>query len=372
MSKTKLLFKIGYIYHKAAMDPLIDVFSKDDSYDISLSLTEEKTKVFGLFEKKTDYFKHLMNDGRFRITDENEKFDVIIVGDTIREPEKYGEAMLCFVNHGTGIKNILYRNLKRHAGTSYMIFVEGDYRVQKLEEADCLGGSQVFKIGLPKLDPFFNEGNFNRNEILTRLGLDPAKKTVLFAPTYKPTCMYDVKDVIFQQTKDYNLLIKLHHYSWMGKYAPHKQHKIFESRIAKYPHARLIPVEDYNIIPLMAVADTLISEASSTVFDFLAMNKIGIIYDLDYDSLKHSDGEHILTTDNREFLKDAFVHISSPDQIGDAVHKALNSTNNMLEKADEYRDYFFYKLDGKASNRLKETVEYLLSQKTVNVKVKIK
>jgi CDP-glycerol glycerophosphotransferase (TagB/SpsB family) len=123
-------------------------------------------------------------------------------------------------------------------------------------------------------------------------------------------------------------------------------------------------VEDYNIIPLMAVSDTLISEASSTVFDFLAMSKIGIIYDLDHDNLKHSDGEHILTTDNREFLKDAFVHINKPDKIGDAVTSALNPTESMLKKADEYRDYFFYKLDGKASNRLKDTVENLISERS--------
>ena len=361
----KILFKIGYLYHKAAMDPIIEAFAADSSYDIALSLTEEKTKTLGIIEKGVgDRFKALLEDRRFRLSEENERFEVIIVGDTIREPAKYGRALLCFVNHGTGIKNLLYRNLKRHAGTKYMIFVEGDYRVEKLMEADCLGESEVFKIGLPKLDPCFQDGRFNREEILSRYGLDPAKKTALFAPTYKPTCMYEVKDHIFTQTIDYNLIIKLHHYSWMGKYAPHKQHKIFESRVPRYPHSALVPVQDYNIVPLMFAADTLISEASSTVFDFLALNKIGVIYDLDHDNLRHSDGEHILTTDNREFLKGAFVHISRPEQIGEAVRQALNPTDEMLERADEYRDYFFHKLDGNASQRLKDTVERLLKEGT--------
>lgn len=362
---TKLLFKIGYLYHKAAMDPLIDVFSADKKYDIALSLEEEKYKKWGIFSvsRKQDFSQYL-DSGRLRLSDENEKFDVVIVGDTIREAAKFGKILLCFVNHGTGIKNILYRNLKRHAGTKYMIFVEGDYRVEKLRESGALGSSEVFKIGLPKLDPCFRPGVFNRDEILESCGLNPQKKTVLFAPTYKPTCMYQVKDHIFRETVDYNLIIKLHHYSWMGKYAPHKQHRIFQRRVGKYPNAVLIPVQKYNILPLMYAADTLISEASSTVFDFLALNKFGIIYDLEHEKLKHSDGEHLLTTDNRDFLKGAFIHINRPDMINEAVKRALNPTREMVEKADQYRGYFFHKLDGNASLRLKEMVERLLSEGT--------
>jgi CDP-glycerol glycerophosphotransferase (TagB/SpsB family) len=176
--------------------------------------------------------------------------------------------------------------------------------------------------------------------------------------------MYEVKDHIFTETKDHNLIIKLHHYSWMGKYAPHKQHRIFERRIGKFKHSALIPLEDYNILPFMAMANTLISEASSTVFDFLALNRFGIIYDLKHEKLKHSNGEPILTTDNREFLKGAFVHINRPEQIGAAIEQALNPTEEMKQLADEYRKYFFYGLDGKASLRLKETVERLYNEGT--------
>jgi len=345
------------------MDPIIATFSADKKYDIAISLGKEPYKKWGLLtvSKKQDFIDYL-NIGNLRLTDENEFFDIVIVGDTIREAKKFGKTLLCFVNHGTGIKNVLYRNLKRSSDTKYMIFVEGDYRVEKIHESGILGESEIFKIGLPKLDPYFRPDVFNREEILMKYGLDPGKKTILFAPTYKPTCIYDVKDHIFTQTTDYNVIIKLHHYSWMGKYASHKHHRIFQRRVKKSSHAVLIPMHDHNILPLMTVADTLISEASSTVFDFLAISKFGIVYDLDFDRLKHSDGEHILTTDNREFLKGAFVHIDSPDKINSAIERALNPTKDMVENANLYRDYFFYKLDGKASERLKETIERLLSE----------
>jgi CDP-glycerol glycerophosphotransferase (TagB/SpsB family) len=214
---------------------------------------------------------------------------------------------------------------------------------------------------LPKLDFYFQGRYSNREEILSRWGLDPAKKTVLFAPTYKPTCMYDVQDAIFEATRDsYNLIIKLHHYSWMGKYAPHRQHRIFEERVPRYDHAVLLPMTEYNIVPYMAAADTLLSEASSTVFDFLALGKTGIIYDLPCEDLKHSDGQPLLEEDNREFLKDAFVHLGDPARLKAGIERALDPSPEMKEAARREREYRFFGLDGKASERVKEKIGRIL------------
>ena len=256
----KILFDIEYIYHKAAMDPIIAAFASDPNFDIAITLGQEPYRKWGLFKvsKRDDFIPYLELNG-MRWAEGHETFDAVFVGDTKRDTGQFGPTLLCFVNHGTGIKNVLYRNLRRHSGTKYMIFVEGDFRVEQLESSGALGESEIFKVGLPKLDPYFQPNSFNREAILARYGLDPARQTVLFAPTFKPTCIYQVKDHIFTGTTDYNLIIKLHHYSWMGKHAPHKQHRIFERRVGKYPHAALVPVPDYNILPLMAVADTLIS-----------------------------------------------------------------------------------------------------------------
>jgi CDP-glycerol glycerophosphotransferase (TagB/SpsB family) len=190
---------------------------------------------------------------------------------------------------------------------------------------------------------------------------------VLFAPTYKPTCLYDVKDAIFEATRGMNLVVKLHHYSWMGRYAPHRQHRIYEERVGRFPHAVLLPLEEYNIAPWMAAADTLLSEASSTVFDLLALGKTGIIYDLPGDRLRHSDGQPILDEDNRSFLKDAFVHVDSPGSIAEGVRRALEPTEAMLASQAEERAYRFHQLDGRASERFKERVEELLGGAEVGI-----
>ncbi|MGD9201271.1 MAG: CDP-glycerol glycerophosphotransferase family protein [Chitinispirillia bacterium] len=360
MSKIKLLFKIGYVYHKAAFDPVIDLILSDDKYDVWFTLDMEKIRRMFIFD--FPYQQPVIEEWKkkgYRFTRETKGFDIVITGDTLRNAPVYGKTMLCFLNHGTGIKNILYRELAKVPNDKYQIFVEGKHRVDSIKGSGGLGKNEVHLIGLPKLDYYF-QGKYNDKErILTRLGLDVNKKTVVYAPTYKPTSMYTVKDDLFEMTYDYNLIIKLHPYSWMGKYAPHRQHRIYEQRVKKYSHAVLLPFEEYNIVPFYAVADTLISEASSTVFDFLALKKFGIIYDLPCDRLNHSDGQPLLEIDNREFLKGAFIHINSCEQIGTAIEQSLNPSSEMIMKADEYRKQFFYKLDGNAARRFKMIMEEL-------------
>lgn len=76
----------------------------------------------------------------------------------------------------------------------------------------------------------------------------------------------------------------------------------------------------------------------------------------------HSDRQPLLTDDNRDFLKDAFVHVGSPDRLGDAIAQALHPTAAMRAAAEEQRDYYFYGLDGRASQRMKDKIESLLAR----------
>lgn len=364
MSKIKLLFKIGYAYHKAAFDPVIDLILNDDNYDVWFTLDMEKIRRMYLFD--FPYQQPIINKWLkkgYRFTRETKGFDIVITGDTLRNARAYGKAMLCFLNHGTGIKNILYRALAKVPDDKYQIFVEGKHRIDSLNNSGRLGKNEAHLIGLPKLDYYF-QGKYNDKEsLLTRLRLNVNKKTVMYAPTYKPTSMYMIKDDLFEQTSDYNLIIKLHPYSWMGKYAPHRQHRIYEQRVKKYSHAVLLPFEEYNIVPYYAAVDTLISEASSTVFDFLALKKFGIVYDLPCNMLNHSDGEPLLEIDNRDFLKGAFIHIDSGKQLTTAIEQSLNPTSEMIAKADDYRKHLFYQLDGNAAKRFKTKMEKLYFEK---------
>lgn len=359
MPKKKILFQLNYLYHLPAVEPIVQLFAEDLNYDVVYQIGLDFQYKFGVFRRKVDqlkFRKYFPNNVREVVS--NEEFEIVI-GTDIIDRTKYKSTHYCIVYHGpTFNKTVTYRELKKHSSEKNTIFTESDFTKEKLLESDSVGNSIVEVVGFPKMDPFINY-EFDRSKILNELGLDEDKKTVLYAPTYKPTSIYDLSDEIFEATINYNLIIKLHHYSWMGKYASRSQSRLFTKKLKEYKHAALLPREDFNIVPLYAVADTLISEASGALTEFLLTNKIGIIYNLDWKQLSRSNDEPLLSQNN-DLLKDVFVQISSPSELSLAIDKALNPDEESISLAKKYRDKYFSMNDGKASKRIKAYIDNML------------
>jgi hypothetical protein len=358
----KALFYIEHLYHRASLDPVYRALQNSNKFEIDFKAGRDSKRIFRLFNRslKKQIEQDIVSHGG-TIAQATTGYDLVITGDLLRKPEIFDKAKLVFINHGTGIKTILYRLLNKQQDIPYLIFVEGEYRKQKIFKHNVQGKSRIEVVGYPKLDPFFN-GEYDREKILGNIGLDPKLPTLIYAPTYKPTSIDFIREGIFDQCKEINLIIKLHQYSWRGKYAPKWHHRIYQRNIDNYSHAYLVSGDDYNIMPFLAASDVLLTEASSTMFEFLAMGKIGIIYDLPCDQLKHSDGQSILDEDNRNFLKDAFIHINSPSQIRDGFNRALNPPREYLKNAENWKNKLFYKLDGQASSRIVDRILDLLSK----------
>jgi hypothetical protein len=98
------------------------------------------------------------------------------------------------------------------------------------------------------------------------------------------------------------------------------------------------------------------------MFDFLALDKTGIIFVLPHEQLRHHDGEALLSEDPKSFLANAFIHIEHPLEIGAAVEAALQDNPERRQAADNHREQLFFGLDGQASQRVKTTIEQLLAQ----------
>ena len=220
----------------------------------------------------------------------------------------------------------------------------------------------VIITGLPKLDIFFN-GEYDRNELYNKFQLDTSKKTVLYAPSYKPTSIFSIGEKVIELSKKYNLIVKLHPYSWSGKYASHKQHLFFERKQNLFPNMKLIEAEDHNILPYMFVADTMISDGSSTINEFLALNKCGIIVDLPEET--HRDGVPLLENKSSEWLKNSFIHISEDSNLEKAISEAMNPSQMRLENLKKDRSYIFSYLDGRAAERVKNIIIQKIKEKNI-------
>jgi CDP-glycerol glycerophosphotransferase (TagB/SpsB family) len=359
----KVLFDLKKEYYFNSLFPLYNELRKDPDYDIQFHVGKDEKRFLGIFliPQKSQIEDRLTKMG-LKITGQTSGFDLVVCGDVLKHPERYGDVVRVHVDHGVGIKTLRIRNIQRQKNFHYHVFLEGQYWYDYIKNLGWENVADFYLTGIPKLDPLFWDGYYDNEKLIRKLGLDPNKKTILFAPSYKPSCIKFIQEKITDLLPDYNLVIKLHPYSWAGKYAPHSQHRFYEKLAQINKDVFLISKEDYDIYPYLYLADTLISETSSVINEFLALGKHGIIYVLPTSKLKHSDGMESVSVEPKEWLEDAFPHMFKPNDLLPAVDSALNPTPEMKKKLVEYRNYFFNGLDGFSGKRVKKKIDELMKE----------
>ncbi|MBN2103491.1 CDP-glycerol glycerophosphotransferase family protein [bacterium] len=360
----RVLFDLKKKYYFNSLYPVYRAMEKDPDYDIKFYVGKDQRRVLGLFMvSERDRIAGNLEQQGYAVTDDPGGFDLVICGDALYKPERYGDVVRVHLDHGVGIKTLRIRNIVRQPDYHYHVFLEGQYWYDYIKSLGWDDKASFYITGIPKLDPFFWENFYDKASLIEACGLNPDKKTVLFAPSYKPSCIRFIQDKILDLIPGYNVVVKLHPYSWGGKYAPHGQHRYYERLAKKNPNVFLIPKEDIDIYPYLNLADTLISDTSSVINEFLALGKHGIIYVLPMSKMKHSDGMDSVSIDPAEWLKGAFLHMFRPEDLVPAVESALNPAPEMKQKLKTYRDYFFTGLDGEAALRVKAKIDELMKGK---------
>jgi hypothetical protein len=359
-----ILVELIQEYYWPSLEPVVAQLIADSRFHVSLRIGRNQKRLLGIFliSRKRDIERKFHALG-YEITDSRSGFDAVLCGDTVREPEAYGKALLCNFDHGPGNKTLRYRNFRRQPGVLYHIFAEGQYRIDKFREFGLADRLRIHTVGLPKHDILLN-GSLDREAILREKGIPTDKPVVLYAPSYKPTSLFSLAPALPTLLSRHTVVIKLHPYSWSGKYASHNQHRLTEGLAKKHPGIHLVPREDHNILPYLFVADTMISDGSSVINEFLALGRCGIICDLNDVKKAHSDGMPLMADNTSEWLKDSFVHFSDPPDLPKAVEEALNPSDARRTAIERDRGYFYSHLDGHSAERVKDTLLQLLGDRT--------
>ncbi len=360
--KKKILFDLKKEYYIHSFLSILKAFEGDDRFEIAFYVgknDERKWGVFPVYHKKR--IETRLREEGHRVVDSPEGFDVVVAADALKDPEKYGDVKRFVSDHGPGTKTLRFRNVVRQKDIRYTVFTEGQYWMDIIRKFGFEEGADWVMTGVPKLDPFFWEGYYNREEILSRLHLDTDKKTVLYAPSYRPSCIPFLKTAVQEIAEEYNLIIKLHPYSWGGKYASVRQSGMYSSLAKKNKKICLIPKEDFDIHPYMFASDTVISDTSSALALCLSLGRVGIIADFPYPRMKHSDGMPIVAEEPGDYLKGIFIHVNDVSNLMPAVREALSPSKEHVEKLLLYRKYYFTGLDGKSGFRAKEHIVNILS-----------
>ena len=365
--KIKILFDSYHLYHLPQFEPLIDLLSKDDRFDIfhstsnDIPIEEYKLCTAVLRDKPgTLVIADTENDRQRKI--KNLNLDFFICGWSRYDIDRYvtKKTYVGMIYHGIGIKPSYW--LDNHKRLD-MRFVESKYRVQQLKQNGIK--TNLALTGFIKLDPIFQKNKIDINSIKRKYKLDHGKKTILFAPTFYPSSVEPLGMKLGEYTKEYNVLIKPHLWTtFLKNFAEinhNKKNRIFRGLTEHYPHIHLIPPEDYNIIPFFKIADVLLTEASSTIYEMLACNKPVIVNRFFKLKISHRIFRSRLYKKrlNLKMEKDISnfcFEAHEPNDIPFAIDMALNKFGSKQDKIKEYRKRMFFKLDGLAAMRARDTI----------------
>jgi CDP-ribitol ribitolphosphotransferase / teichoic acid ribitol-phosphate polymerase len=206
---------------------------------------------------------------------------------------------------------------------------------------------EVKETGWCKLDLLFQHQTTlleEKKKLLQQVG----KRTlVLYAPTFSPSLTSAIvkKDEIFALADREDIFLQIKFHDLMNAEVINHYRQLAESR------SNVQIIDDRNILKYLVMADVMISDTSSVVYEFILLDKPVITID---STSKNISWKNIT---KEESLHLAFVH-----ELGEDPFK--NSRRNIIQQYHPYTD-------GKSSARMIGAVEDYINRNGVPAKRKL-
>ena len=235
-----------------------------------------KTEAGYLYDEHAMYGRFGLPKERILSVEEirDRDFDLLFAANTKMLAPKKAEARIQLF-HGISFRNRAIR--KANLGCDSYFFV-GPYMRRKFVEAELLAENdpRAVEIGFPKTDRLLN-GELNREDLLRRHGFDGTRPVVLYAPTgEKHNSLETMGEEVIRRLRDsnrYDLLIKLHDHP--------KNTKIdWFAQLAPLEDAHVKVARGFDVVPLLYLADLLITDASSVSSEYSLLNRPMVFLDV--------------------------------------------------------------------------------------------
>lgn len=251
------------------------------------------------------------------------------------------------------IKNKEHMNNCINAHGQYTLcIVSAEEVVQIYEEAFGIDKTKILPLGLPRADIFFDANKIRqiKDEFYKRYNKLQDKKIILYAPTYRDgeknsfNLKLDLEKMCDRLSSEYIIVLKMH---------PFIQKAV---TIPEQISGRVINLSYEDINELMIVADLLISDYSSLIFEFAIMLKPIVFYAYDLD--KYDSTLRGFYYNYREFVPGPIVE--NTDELIECIQGENWDIKQVEVFARRFNEYF----DGLATKRV---VEKILNNKETNI-----
>ncbi len=268
------------------------------------------------------------------------KPDITFIADSIY-PIVKGCGKIVNIGHGVLSKGQYYTDtpVARREEEADLVCVPGKFHEDIMRK---IISTPVKATGMAKLDPVFS-GEITRESVINKYGLPADKKYILFAPTFNDelSALPYLADRINEVIPDDNtiMIVKLH-----GSTAEHYKHTIRElvSRDIRIVFAE---ADEYDITPFMALADVLISDFSSAMMEFAALDKPVVLFN----NPKWRNYKYFNPNDIGFKWRDIGIEVKSIEETKYAVEQCFASPEFKSDIRKKYTDQLFANKYGRSA-----------------------
>jgi len=281
------------------------------------------------------------------------KPDWIFFGNSFKYLEQvHSNSKSVQLGHGVGPKPSYY-----HKSSTPMTvrFIEGELRLDTIRR--FYPNDNFVQVGFSKLDPIFNQQEPGLD--FSQINLSPDKQTILYAPTFNPSSLECFPDNWPNDFQQYNILIKPHTFTYTREQYKKQREKLV--KWSKFQNVYVASEQDLSLLPFMQNADILLSEASSTLFEFAAIEKPVIVCNFfklkwSYKGLFKYRFEKRFGKDNVVY-KEIGLHVQKYSDLINAVPQQLAAPNEFKENRIKYTKEHVGPTDGQVSRRIVQYIE---------------
>ena len=291
----------------------------------------------------------------------------------------------CFVGHGFPGKHTVWEERHLRSFNHYFMYGPKDREIIKFvtrNNPSIMNSISFWEVGYPKYDYQFNATDVQIDKVSKKIGLDPEKKTILFAPAWDPNGILRTQGReilnLFKTLDQYNFIIQLHPASLSAKKSEHYEFytggidwkKEIRNQIGNDSKERsnLFFPGLNSINPLFKVSDLLVTDFSGVTQGFCLENKPIICIDCPQYFARTleelgSDGdlsrEHPLFNNGRH----AAHLISGIHKLEEEVSYALDNPDQKMDDRMEVAKQLLYH-PGKGTETFLETLKKILGIET--------
>ncbi|HEV2833964.1 MAG TPA: CDP-glycerol glycerophosphotransferase family protein [Pyrinomonadaceae bacterium] len=358
--RRRLLLDARTAMNYATVSPIVERLERDPRLAIYFTASEAPSQMEQIFAEARQRFT-LITPFQAWLT----RFDVYLAADFLWAKLPRGARRVQTFHGVAGKHRTVYDSPLESMRSWDRLFFINERRLRHFIESGAIDeGSQAARlIGMPKLDCLV-DGSLKRDELLSAMGIDPDRKTILYAPTWSAhSSVVSMGEELVKRLGEsgYAVIVKLHDRSRDFSYV---------NSGGEDWGARLEPIlkkfggvlaTGTNSSPYLSAADIMITDHSSVGFEYLLLDRPLIRIHVPK-LIKNTDIEPIYV----ELLASASTSVTNIDETIAAVERGFfnprENSNTRMAVANE----MFYKPGTATDRAVKELYELMELEPRIN------